>query len=165
MQKVFVRSISNWNLELSCFLRRKGKEINPEEPIRSRKRINSRENLGSMWNTLPTLVVRKSTHHYVTLGLISVKLKTREYIWMFYDPLVTALKREKTSLKFYAGTDPDRFPPILRYKNLQLTGETQPSPRPLEGHGFLIRRWRCRKTMTSFVSIHPWNGKRWLSLS
>lgn len=47
-----------------------------------------------MWNTLPTLFARKSTHHYVTLGLISVKVKTREYIWMFYDTLSTALKRE-----------------------------------------------------------------------
>lgn len=155
-----MRSISNWNLELSCFLRGKGKKINPEEPIRSRKRTNSRENLASIWNTLPTLFVRKSTHHYVTLGLITVKGKTREFIWMFYDLLVTALKRERASLKFYSGTDPDRFPPISRYKNLQLTGEAQPSHRPLEGHAFLIRRWRCRKTMTSFVSIHPRKGSK-----
>ena len=42
---------------------------------------------------------------------------------MFYDLLVTELKRERTSFKFYAGTDPDRFPPISRYKTLQLTGD------------------------------------------
>ena len=96
-----------------------------EEKLKENKprRTNQIEKEDQHMEHPPNFVVLKSTHHYVTIGLISVKVKTREFFWIFYDLLVTELKRERTSFKFYAGTDPDRFPPISRYKTLQLTGD------------------------------------------